>query len=116
MRTSPPRRSARSRSRIARTRSTRCCSIPYWAKALALDARGQTQPAFDEYVAAVKRQPHNSQAWYYAGRYAWTQGCPYLAYDYLEPYTELNQKALPSQGGALYNEALKRVNNHQYHC
>ena len=89
---------------------------PYWAKASALDTLDEHQKAFDEYVAATRRQPHNAQAWYYAGWYAWQQGCPYLAYDYLEPYTELNQKALPSQGGALYNEALRRVNHRQYRC
>lgn len=89
---------------------------PYWTKAIALNARGERQKAFDEYVAATKRQPHNPLAWYYAGRDAWDQGCPYLAYDYLEPYTERDPKGRPSQGGALYNEALRRVNNRQYHC
>ncbi|HZP74419.1 MAG TPA: O-antigen ligase family protein [Gaiellaceae bacterium] len=88
---------------------------PYWAKASALDASGKTQQAFDEYVAAVKRQPHNPDAWYFAGKYAWEQHCPYLAYDYLLPYTELNQNAL-GDGGDIYNAALKRVNHRQYRC
>jgi O-antigen ligase/polysaccharide polymerase Wzy-like membrane protein len=89
---------------------------PYWAKALALDAQNHPQKAFDEYVAAVRRQPKNPQTWLLAGQYAWTQGCPYVAYRYLEKYTELDQKARPSEGGDLYREALYRVNHRQYRC
>jgi O-antigen ligase len=89
---------------------------PYWAKAQALDDRGRTSDAFEQYVAAVRRQPENPQAWVAAGTYAWDAGCPYQAYTYLEKYTELDQKARPSQGGDLYNEALRRVNNAQYRC
>lgn len=89
---------------------------PYWAKAQALDERGRTRAAFEQYVAAVDRQPKNPQAWVAAGTYAWDAGCPYQAYTYLEKYTELDNKARPEQGGALYNEALRRVNNRQYTC
>jgi hypothetical protein len=89
---------------------------PYWAKAQALDERRRTRAAFAQYVAAVDRQPKNPQAWVAAGTYAWDAGCPYLAYTYLEKYTELDQKARPSQGGDLYNEALRRVDNRQYRC
>ncbi|HEU5371390.1 MAG TPA: O-antigen ligase family protein [Gaiellaceae bacterium] len=89
---------------------------PYWAKASALDDQGRTSEAFAQYVAAVHRQPKNAQSWLAAGWYAWHAGCPYQAYVYLEKYTELDQKARPSQGGDLYNEALRRVNNAQYRC
>jgi hypothetical protein len=89
---------------------------PYTAKALAYDARNEPRRAFDEYVAAVRRQPKNPETWLAAGRYAWTERCPYLAYTYLEKYTELDQKARSDRGGDLYNEALARVNNRQYTC
>jgi tetratricopeptide (TPR) repeat protein len=89
---------------------------PYWAKDSALDDQGRTREAFAQYVAAVRRQPKNAQTWLAAGTYAWDAGCPYQAYVYLEKYTELDQKARPSQGGDLYNEALRRVNNAQYRC
>jgi O-Antigen ligase len=89
---------------------------PYWAKALALDTQNRPQKAFEQYVAAVHRQPKNPQTWLLAGQYAWDQGCPYVAYRYLEKYTELDQKARPSQGGDLYREALYRVNHRQYRC
>jgi O-antigen ligase len=89
---------------------------PYWAKAQALDDDGRTTEAFAQYVAAVRRQPKNPQAWVAAGTYAWDAGCPYQAYTYLEKYTELDQKARPDRGGDLYNEALRRVDNAQYRC
>jgi hypothetical protein len=89
---------------------------PYWARAQALDERRRTRAAFAQYAAAVDRQPKNPQTWVAAGTYAWDAGCPYLAYTYLEKYTELDQKARPSQGGDLYNEALRRVDNRQYRC
>jgi hypothetical protein len=89
---------------------------PYWAKASALDDQGRTSAAFAQYVAAVHRQPKNPQPWVAAGTYAWEAGCPYQAYTYLEKYTELDKQARPSQGGDLYNEALRRVNNGQYRC
>jgi hypothetical protein len=89
---------------------------PYWAKAVALDDQGRTNAAFAQYVAAVRRQPKNAQTWLAAGTYAWQVGCPFQAWKYLEKYTELDQKARQSQGGALYNEALRRVDNAQYTC
>ena len=89
---------------------------PFTAKALAYDAQNRPRRAFQEYVAAVDRQPKNPETWRAAGQYAWDEGCPYLAYTYLEKYTELDQKARPERGGDLYNEALRRVNNRQYSC
>jgi O-antigen ligase len=89
---------------------------PYWAQAFAADARGQPQRAFDFYVQAVHRQPANAQTWRAAGEYAFTRNCFRLAYTYLEKYTELNQKALPSDGGNDYNHALKIVNAGKARC
>jgi hypothetical protein len=89
---------------------------PYWAKALALDGQGRTTAAFAEYVAAVRRQPKNPQAWLQAGEYAKDVGCPYQAYTYLEKYTELDQKALPSQGADDYRAMLWKVDHRQYRC
>jgi hypothetical protein len=89
---------------------------PFTAKALAYDAQNRPRRAFQEYVAAVDRQPKNPETWRAAGQYAWDEGCPYLAYTYLEKYTELDQKARPERGGDLYNEARRRVNNRQYSC
>jgi O-antigen ligase len=83
---------------------------PYWAKALAADDQNKTQLAFAYYVQAVHLQPANPETWVSAGEYAFSLGCYQTAYTYLERYTELNQKALPSAGGDDYNTALKRVN------
>jgi hypothetical protein len=89
---------------------------PYWAKAIALDTQGRTRAAFAQYVAAVRRQPRNPQTWLAAGEYAKTAGCPYLEYTYLEKYTELDQKARPTEGGNDYRDALYKVNHRQYRC
>lgn len=89
---------------------------PYWAHAQAADARGQRSLAFAWYVQAVKRQPHNPDTWNAAGEYAFRLGCYGRAYDYLEKYTELDQKAQPSAGAADYRTALKKVNAGQYTC
>ena len=89
---------------------------PYWAKALAADDRGQTQRAFGEYVAAVRRQPQNPQTWLSAGEYAKSVGCWYLAWKYLERYTELDPKARSSSGADDYRTALYRVDHRQYTC
>jgi hypothetical protein len=89
---------------------------PYWAKALAADARNQPQLAFAYYVQAVHRQPANAETWLSAGEYAFGIGCYQTAYTYLERYTELNQKAAPSAGGDDYNTALKRVNAGRGRC
>jgi hypothetical protein len=82
---------------------------PLWARAYAAELREQPRRAFAEYVRAVHRQPKNPETWQQAGLFAYSQGCYRTAYDYLEPYTELNNKAKPSQGGDQYNDALKRV-------
>jgi hypothetical protein len=89
---------------------------PYWVKALAAIDRGRRQEAFGEYLAAVRRQPKNPQTWLYTGEYAKSVGCWFLAWKYLERYTELDPKARSTSGADDYREALRRVNRGQYRC
>jgi tetratricopeptide (TPR) repeat protein len=89
---------------------------PFWAKAFAADALNKTNLAFAFYVQAVHRQPKNPETWLAAGEYAYGLGCYQTAYTYLERYTELNQKALPSAGGADYQRALDKVNAGKGRC
>jgi hypothetical protein len=84
---------------------------PYWAKAFAAEQRNQPQrQVFAFYVQAVHRQPENAETWLAAGEYAFGIGCYQTAFTYLEKYTELDQKALPSAGGNHYNRARDLVN------
>ncbi len=84
---------------------------PYWAKALAAEQRNEPpRTVFAYYVQAVHRQPANPATWLSAGEYAFGVGCYQSAYTYLERYTELDQKAKPSEGGDDYNAARDRVN------
>ncbi len=86
---------------------------PFWAKAFA--AEGSS--AFPYYRQAVDVQPENPQTWLAAGEYALNAlNCPYLAYHYLERYTELDNKARPSEGANDYRRALRRVNRAQGTC
>jgi hypothetical protein len=87
---------------------------PLWARAFAAESRPTV--AFDFYKQAVERQPKNPQTWRLAGLYAFDQRCYQTAYTYLEKYTELDQKAKPSAGGAQYNQALKLVNAGKGRC
>ena len=89
---------------------------PYWVKALAAIDRGRRQEAFGEYLAAVRRQPKNPQTWLYTGEYAKSVGCWFLAWKYLERYTELDPNARSTSGADDYREALRRVNRGQYTC
>jgi O-antigen ligase len=89
---------------------------PYWAKAFAADLRNQPQRAFAYYVQAVHRQPANDETWLAAGEYAFGIGCYQTAFTYLERYTELNQKALPSEGGDHYNRARDLVDAGKGRC
>jgi O-antigen ligase len=89
---------------------------PLWARAFAAEEQGNPRLAFAEYVRAVRRQPKNPATWQLAGLYAFAQRCYQTAYTYLEKYTELDNKARPSAGGAQYNEALRRVNAGKGRC
>jgi len=91
---------------------------PYWARALAYaDPRvNLPQVAYDWYLAAIRRQPHNPQTWLAAGDYAKEFGCPYLAYDNLKQYVTLDPQARPSEGGDAYRAMLWRVNHRRYNC
>ncbi len=86
---------------------------PFWAKAF---AAGETS-AFPYYRQAVDAQPRNPQTWLAAGEYALDAlHCPYLAYRYLERYTELDNKARPEEGANDYRRALRLVNRAQGTC
>ena len=90
---------------------------PYWAKALAAEQRHQPErQVFDFYVQAVHRQPANAETWLSAGEYAFGIGCYQTAFTYLEKYTELDQKALPSAGGNDYNRARDLFNAGKGRC
>lgn len=89
---------------------------PFWDKAFAADLLGRKQQAFDLFVAAVRRQPHNPLTWQAAGQYAYSQHCWYQAWLYLERYTELDPNAAASSGADQYRDALRRVNLHAYRC
>ena len=89
---------------------------PFWDRAFAADLLGQKQKAFDLFVAAVRRQPHNPLTWQAAGQYAYAQRCWYQAWFYLEHYTELDPNAASSSGADQYRDALRRVNKHAYRC
>jgi hypothetical protein len=89
---------------------------PVWSKAVAADALGHGQQAFDLYVAAVREQPLNPLTWQAAGLYAYSQRCWYQAWFYLERFTELDPNARASEGATEYRAALKRVDKHAYTC
>jgi hypothetical protein len=89
---------------------------PLWDKAYAADQLGHAQTAFDLFVAAVRRQPHNPVTWQAAGQYAYSQRCWYQAWYYLERYTELDPNAQSASGADEYRDALKRVDKHAYRC
>jgi hypothetical protein len=89
---------------------------PFWDKAYAADQLGHAQRAFDLFVAAVRRQPRNPLTWQAAGQYAYSQGCWYQAWYYLNRYTELDPNAASSSGADQYRDALRRVNLHAYRC
>ena len=62
-------RTSRSSPQRAITLANRAHSVdpllvdPFWARRVRAGARGQPQRAFDDYVAAVRRQPRNPQTW-----------------------------------------------------
>jgi hypothetical protein len=88
---------------------------PYWLKGDALEAQGRERAGFDQFVAAVHRQPRNPQTWLFAGEYAKRAGCPFLAWQYLERYTELDPQS-NGPGGAEYRAMRALVNRHAYTC
>ena len=89
---------------------------PYWARAEAADERNLPQVAYDWYLAATRRQPHNPQTWLQAGEYAKSFGCPFQAWQKLEQYVTLDPNARPSPGGDDYRAMLKLVNARKYDC
>jgi hypothetical protein len=51
----------------------------------------------------------------FAGEYAKRAGCPFLAWQYLERYTELDPQS-NGPGGAEYRAMRALVNRHAYTC
>ena len=87
---------------------------PLWTIALAYDSRPALATAY--YQEAVDKQPHNPRTWLLAGLYALDKGCPRRAYNYLEKFTELDNKARPDQGADAYRRALALVNTGKPTC
>jgi O-antigen ligase len=89
---------------------------PLWALAFAAELRGDLPTAFAYYEEATRKQPKNADTWLFAGQFAFAHGCMRAAYDNLEKFTELDNKARPSRGGDAYNAALKIVNSGKAKC
>jgi hypothetical protein len=87
---------------------------PLWTIAFAYDAQPALASAY--YQEAVDKQPHNPRTWLLAGLYALDNGCPRRAYNYLEKFTELDNKARPELGGDAYRRALALVNTGKPTC
>jgi tetratricopeptide (TPR) repeat protein len=89
---------------------------PLWALAFAAELRGDLPTAFAYYEEATRKQPKNADTWLFAGQFAFAHGCMRAAYDNLEKFTELDNKARPSRGGDAYNAALKIVDSGKAKC
>ena len=89
---------------------------PLWALAFAAELRGDLRTAYAYYEDATRKQPKNADTWLLAGQFAFAHGCMRAAYDNLEKFTELDNKARPSRGGDAYNAALKVVNSGKAKC
>jgi tetratricopeptide (TPR) repeat protein len=89
---------------------------PLWALALAAEVRGDLPTAYAYYMEATRKQPKNAETWLAAGQFAFQHGCMRAAYDNLEKFTELDNKARPSRGGDAYNTALAIVDSGKAKC
>jgi O-antigen ligase len=89
---------------------------PLWALALAAEEQGKPRLALAYYEEAVKKQPKNPQTLLLAGLFALDNGCPRLAYSYLEPFSELNHNERPDKGPDQYRESLRLVNTGKPTC
>jgi hypothetical protein len=68
------------------------------------------------YAQAVRAQPKNPDTLVQAGLFELAHGCPRHAYDYLEPFTELDPEARPENGPIAYRRALALVNSGKPTC
>ncbi|MCW2964337.1 MAG: hypothetical protein JWO17_1589 [Actinomycetia bacterium] len=89
---------------------------PLWALAFAAELRGDLPTAYAFYEEATRKQPKNARTWLFAGQFAYVHGCMRAAYDNLEKFTELDNKARPNVGGDAYNKALKIVDAGKAKC
>lgn len=86
---------------------------PLWSEA---DAQTDPRVAAALYKQAVDEQPKNPATWQTAGLWAFSVGCPRLAYSYLVEYTALDPQARPDQGGDTYRAARALVNTGKPKC
>lgn len=86
---------------------------PLWAEA---DAQRDPRVAAALYKQAVDEQPKNPATWQTAGLWAFSIGCPRLAYSYLVQYTALDPQGRPDQGGDTYRAARALVNTGKPKC
>ena len=82
----------------------------------AADIAGRTSAARDYYAQAVRAQPRNPDVLRQAGLFELASGCPRRAYNYLEPFTELDPKERPENGPNAYRRALALVNTGKPTC
>jgi len=80
----------------------------YFQEAEAQASLGNLTRAWQLYAAAAERQPDNKETWFRLGQFELqTLDRPQLAYPHLLRFVELDPQG---PGGALYLEALDRVN------
>lgn len=89
---------------------------PLWALAFAAERRGDLPTAYAYYKEAERKQPKNAETWLLAGQFAFAHGCMRAAYDNLEKFTELDNKAQASRGADAYREARAQVNTGKPRC
>jgi hypothetical protein len=89
---------------------------PLWALAFAAERRGDLPTAYAYYREATRKQPKNADTWLAAGQFAFAHGCMRAAYDNLEKFTELDNKARSSRGADAYREARAQVNTGKPRC
>jgi O-antigen ligase len=77
------------------------------------DRPGLARGYFD---AAIAKQPENPKPLLLAGQFALDLGCARLAYSYLEPFTERDPYARPSDGPDDYRTARALVNSGKPRC
>jgi O-Antigen ligase len=68
------------------------------------------------YAQAARAQPKNPDVLLEAGLFELGNGCPRRAYNYLEPFTELDPKERPDKGPTAYRRALALVNTGKPTC
>ena len=76
-------------------------------------ARGNRSSRVAYYAEAVERAAEEPETWLLGRPFALDHGCPRHAYTYLEPYTELNQKARRARAATTTGAALRARQHRQ---